>query len=171
MRNILDSKGGRNSVYPPSEGLTFFPFIYMVPQYRPDDVLMLGYAGGTTAGLIRMFYGQAVPIVAVDIQPSLTNVYNVTFIQDDAREYIKYCGHKFDSVIIDMYEDGSDVPCDFVTQLSFVTKVKEISRYIIVHAKKDTDMTVYGDPLKVLALNDSRFYYYMVERIGRLPIR
>ena len=169
MRNITDSKGGRNSIYPPVEGLTFHPWIYMVPQYRPDDVLMLGYAGGTTAGLIRMIYGYSVPITAVDIA-ECEDYYNVDLIQEDAQEYIKTC-RKFDSVIVDVYEDGEHIPCSFVTKQEFVTQLKDKARYIIVHAKESTDMGIYGKPLKVLELNDSRFYYYMVERIARLPIR
>jgi hypothetical protein len=168
--NITDSFGGRNSVYPPIEGVTFFPFIYMVPQYRPDDVLMLGYAGGTAAGLIRLFYGYGIPITAVDIQGS-EDYYNVNFVKGDARFFIKEATHKWDSVIVDVYEDGDDEPCSFVTNPSFIHDLKRIGKYLIIHAKEGTDMSNYGKPLKVLELNRSRFYYYMVERIARMPIR
>jgi len=169
MRNITDSFGGRNSVYPPETGVTFHPWIYMVPQYRPDDVLMLGYAGGTTAGLIRMFYGYGVPIVAVDINPC-EDYYGVQLVQGDARLFVKRA-RKFDACIVDVYNDGEYEPCGFVTNSEFVTNLQRICRYCIVHAKENTDMTVYGDPVKVLALNDSRFYYFTFERIARLPIR
>ena len=167
--NIVDSFGGRNSVYPPTEGLTFFPFIYMVPQYRPNDVLMLGYAGGTVAGLIKLLYG-AIPITAVDLEPPFEDFYDIRFIQADAREFVRDC-RKFDTVIVDLYEDGQQVPCDFVTDPEFVADLRRISRYVIVHAKESTDMGAYGTPLKVLSLNDSRFHYFMVERIGEMPIR
>ena len=169
MVNILDSTGGRNSVYPPAEGLTFFPFIYMVPQYRPDDVLLLGYAGGTVAGLIRLLYG-AVPVTAVDIQPPYEDYYTVRFVEADARQFVRDC-RKFDAVVVDVYADGEQVPCPFVTDPGFVADVKARARYVIVHAKAATDMSVWGRPLKVLALNESRFYYFMVERIGEMPIR
>ena len=171
MRSILDSVGGRNSVYPPIHGLTFSPFIYMVPQFDPEDVLMLGYAGGTVAGLIRLFYGQAVPIVAVDLHDPVEDLYNVMHVKADARDYVKRPDRKFDVVVVDVYEDGTSVPCGFVTDPEFVDDLKNAGRFLIVHAKDSTDMGVYGDPLKVLALNESRFYYYMVERIGRVPIR
>ena len=168
--NIGDGCGGRSSVYPPVEGLTFFPHIYMVPQYRPDDVLMLGYAGGTTAGLIKMFYGESVPITAVDIEEPADDFYNVRFVQADARDYVKGC-RKFDVVIVDVFPGGSREPCGFVTDPSFVADVRAKARYVVVHAKASTDMGVWGDPLKVLALNDSRFHYFVVERVGRMPIR
>ena len=167
--NIVDPSGGRNSIYPPTEGLTFFPYIYMVPQYRPNDVLLLGYAGGTVAGLIKLLYG-AIPITAVDVNPPFEDYYDVRFIQEDARRYVRDC-RKFDTVVVDLYADGDNQPCSFVTEPAFVQDLQRIARYVIVHARESTDMSVYGTPLKVLALNDSRFYYYMVERVGRLPIR
>jgi len=167
--NIVDPSGGRNSVYPPTEGLTFFPFIYMVPQYRPDDVLLLGYAGGTVAGLIKLLYG-AVPITAVDVNLPFEDYYDVRFIQADARRFVRDC-RKFDAVVVDVFADGEQVPCPFVTDPQFAADVTARARYVIVHAKASTDMAVWGRPLKVLALNDSRFYYFMVERVGRLPIR
>ena len=167
--NIVDPSGGRNSIYPPTEGLTFFPFIYMVPQYRPDDVLLLGYAGGTVAGLIRLLYG-AVPITAVDINPPFEDYYTVRFVQADAREFVRDC-RKFDSVVVDVYADGQNQPCSFVTDPGFVADVKARARYVIIHAKASTNMGAWGQPLKVLALNDSRFHYFMMERVGEMPIR
>ena len=56
MRNICDKRGGINSVYPCTEYLTFGPWIYMVPQYKPESVLILGYSGGTTAAVIEVSY-------------------------------------------------------------------------------------------------------------------
>ena len=168
-RNITDSKGGRNSVYPCTEGVTFHPFIYMVPQYKPDSVLMLGYAGGTVAGLIRLFYGDDVPILGVDIGP-VEPGYDAGIVRADARQFVRVAG-KYDAVIVDVYEDGESVPPEWITEPEFVANLKRIANYIIVHAKETTDMSAYGAPLKVLALNDSRFYYYIVNRIARLPIR
>ena len=98
IRNIVDSKGYISSVYPATEYLTFGPWIYMVPQYKPSSVLMLGYAGGTTAGLIRKFYGE-VPITAVDIA-ECEDFYGVNLVKADAKEYIKTSEH-FDTIITD----------------------------------------------------------------------
>lgn len=168
VRNIVDSTGGRNSVYPCTEGMTFYPFIYMVPQYKPESVLMLGYAGGTTSGLIHMLYGD-VPVTGVDIG-YVEDHYDDTLFNANAQEFIKTC-EKFDTVIVDLYADGQYVPCKFITEESFIYDLRQIANYIIVHAKESTDMTGYGRPLKVLELNDSRFYYYVVNYIPQLPIR
>lgn len=171
MRNIEDSVGMINSVYPCTEYLTFGPWIYMVPQYKPEDVLMLGYGGGTTAGLIRLFYG-SVPIVALDISIENTiDYYNVDLKFGDAKDWVKTNQRPFDCVIVDLTEDGNPIPPDFVSTKEFANELKRFARYIIVHASENTDMSAYGTPLKILQLNNSRFYYYVVYEIPNLPIR
>lgn len=167
--NILDSKRGVNSVYPCIEGLTFYPWLYLVPQFRPKDVLMLGYAGGTVASLIRLFYG-AVPMTAVDIVDyGDYGNSNVDFIQADARDYLKVC-RDFHCIVVDLFEDGDTEPCEFITSKEFVADLRKKGGYIIVHANENTDMSNYGTPIKILSLNDSRFYYYTVYEITTLPI-
>ena len=47
MTDFLNKFGALNSVLPPTKYLTFGPWIYLVPQYKPENVLILGYAGGT----------------------------------------------------------------------------------------------------------------------------
>ena len=171
VRNITDSKGYINSIYPAGAYLTFGPWIFMVPQYVPKSVLMLGYAGGTTAGLIKKFYGDSVPITAVDVN-FVEDPYNVNFVKADAKEYIKTC-EPFDSVIVDVFDDGALVPCDFVFTKEFADNLKKKANYIILHVNEDSDMSAYDGThlIKVLALNDSRFYYYMVNEIPSLPVR
>lgn len=171
MRNITDTTGSINSVYPPTEYLTFGPWIYMVPQYRPEDMLFLGFDGGTSAGLVRLLYG-SLPITAIDLhsQGDYDERYNVRLIKADAREYIKHCT-PYDCVVVDLFDDGDNLPCEFISSVEFSSDLKKIARYIIVHANKDTNMTAYGDPIKVLSLNNSVFYYYMVYEIPGFPIR
>lgn len=171
--NFIDTKGVLVSVYPPTEYLTFGTWIYMVPQYKPKDVLILGYAGGTTAGLIKTLYG-AIPIVGVDII-DCEDLYGVQLVKMDAREYVK-TAREFDCVVVDLFEDGAAEPCDFILSEEFISNLKRIARYIIVHASSETDMGAYGKPLKTLNLphttqSDSKFYYYMVSDIPNLPIR
>lgn len=169
MRNITDSQGFINSVYPCTEYLTFGPWIYMVPQYKCEDALILGYAGGTVAGLLRLFYGK-IPITAVDIA-DCEDFYEVELIKADANEWVKTNTRPFDTVIVDVFPDGSQLPNDFIYTQEFADHLKRFARYIIVHAKEGADMSAYGTPFKVLQLNSSRFYYYMVYEIPTLPIR
>jgi len=170
MRNICDSSGHVSSVFPATEYLTFGPWIYMVPQYKPESVLILGYAGGTTAGLIRLFYGD-IPITGVDIGET-ENLYDVDIVKADASHYIKTC-KPFDTVIVDVFDDGGLNPCDFVFTQEFVDDLKNKANYIIVHADETSDMSAYRGikQIKVLSLNSSRFYYFMVNEIHAIPIR
>lgn len=137
---FLDKFGKPNSVYPPTKHLTFGPWIYMVPQYKPESVLMLGYAGGTTAGLIRLLYGD-VPITAVDIEPC-KNLYNVDLIQADAKDFIKTC-KPFDCVIVDLFDNDGWRVCGFVTTKEFATDLKRIANYIIVNTVGQADLGEY----------------------------
>lgn len=157
-----------NSVYPPTKYLTFGPWIYMVPQYKPESVLMLGYAGGTVAGLIRLLYGD-VPITGVDIE-ACEPTYGVTFIQQDAREFIKTCG-KFDTVIVDMFQDSDDLCSAFTTQ-EFADNLKRIANYIIVNTLKEPDMFAYEQFRKIGTNKPSGcsnlIHYYVVNKIPDL---
>ncbi|MFW5902800.1 MAG: spermidine synthase [archaeon] len=171
MKNIKSKYGGISSVYPCTKYLTFGPWIYIVPQYKPESVLILGYAGGTTAGLIKLFYGE-VPITGVDIDiEQAPNWYDVNLIEADAKEYVKDCPN-FDTIIIDIY-DKKEEPPDFVFSKEFVKNIEEKANYIILDATKNSDISNYShlNKVKTLKLNKNRFHYFMVNRISSLPIR
>lgn len=113
----------------------------MVPQYKPESVLMLGYDEGTVAGLIKLLYGD-VPITGVDINPCFDR-YGSTLIQADANEYVKTCG-KFDCVIIDLFPNGGFENCPFITNKEFVDNLERISNYVIVNTLKNPDLSEYN---------------------------
>jgi hypothetical protein len=141
MISLLEDKNHNSfSADPPTTYLTFAYWIYMVPQYKPKDVLILGYGGGTVAGLIRLLYGD-VPITGVDIK-DYGDKYGVDFIKADAREFIKTC-RQFDTVIVDLFStDISCNPCDFVASEEFVLDLERVANYLIVNGLH-TDMTAY----------------------------
>lgn len=169
---FLDKLGKHKSVYPPTKYLTNGPWIYMVPQFKPENVLMLGYAGGTTAGLIRLLYGD-VPITGVDIDPCL-NLYNVNFIQTDAREYIKNCP-KYDVVIVDLFSNDSD-PSDFIFTREFAENLYKISNYLIINVTSESDISEYRRLFNRFGSNkpnrlSNRIYYYGTKDYNHLIIR
>jgi spermidine synthase len=170
MKNYIGKNNILNSVYPCTEYLTFGPWIYMVPQYKPTSVLMLGYAGGTVAGLIQKLYDD-VPITAVDIK-FIEDPYDVNFIEQDAQEYVK-TAPEFDSVIVDLFDDGDKEPCKFVLEPEFANNLKRIANYIIIHCTENSDLSAYDNihNVREIQYNDSRFVYYMNRRVARLPIR
>lgn len=164
-----DKFGVPNSVYPPTDYMTFGYWIYMVPQYKPKSVLMLGYAGGTTAGLIRLVYGD-VPITGVDIEDCVDR-YGVNLVKADAKEFVKTCGH-YDAVLVDLFPNDSHLPCNFVTDKEFVSNLARIGDYIIVNTYEDLDMSAYKimEQVESLYVRGNRIYYFQtVKHEGLFP--
>lgn len=137
---------------------------------------MLGYGGGTAAGLIRLFYGD-VPITAVDIDDcSHLNYYNVELIEADAQEFVKTCG-KYDAVLVDIYNEAEYNSPQFVFSKEFADNLKRIANYLIIHAVVGDDMSAYDDLYKVRELStnaggpyEPRIHYYMVKDVP-IPVR
>lgn len=163
-----------SSVHPATKHLTFAPWIYLVPQYKPTSILMLGYAYGTVAGLVRLLYGD-VPITGVDTKPLEKNLYDVTFIQANAEEFVKTCGH-FDTVIVDCFEGRNPTPPAFVTDPAFIKNLERIANYLVINTLKDLDMKNYRH-LRKMGMNSpsgnaDKIYYYEVNDIPHLhPFR
>jgi len=170
--DYLDDFGVPNSVDPPTKYLTFGYWIYMVPQYKPEDILMLGYAGGTVAGLVRLLYGD-VPIVAVDIDPIKENRYGVEFVQADAKEFVKTC-KCYDCVVVDVSPNDKPGICDFVSTEEFARDLSKMANYIIVNTYNNVDMSAYSF-LECVGVNqpsglDNKIYYYQTIKIPNLRV-
>lgn len=165
-----DKFGVENSVVPPTKYLTFGPWIYLVPQYKPESVLILGYAGGTVAGLIKLLYGD-IPITGVDIEPC-PNLYDVEFIQANAKEYVKTCKH-FDTVVVDLMPNNKEGLCDFVTTKEFAEDLAKIANYIIVNTFNEADMSNYEGLVGVNKPSGlaNKIYYYKTVDIPDLQIK
>ena len=160
-----------DSVAPPWEYLTFGPWIYLVPQFNPESVLMLGYSGGTVAGLIRLLYGDETKITGVDIE-KCEPTYDSTIIQANAENYVREAD-LHEVVVVDMWQQDQIEPVEFVSCQKFAKQLKRIGDYLILHVTENTDMSAYSELhlVKKLSLNKSVFYYYMNRRVARLPIR
>jgi hypothetical protein len=159
---LCDDDGNSYSAFPPETYLTFSYWIYCVPQFRPKDVLILGYAGGTIAGLIHKIYGN-VPIVGVDTKV-FPSFYNDTVFICDAREYIKTC-KKYDAVIVDLFTAEHSEPCDFVTSEEFADELGRIGNYLIINTLRDADMSIYKKKFRKMGMNSpsgsaEKIYYY-----------
>lgn len=149
------------SVYPPTAYLTFGVWIYMVPPFKPSSVLMLGYAGGTVAGLIQMLHGDDVPITAVDYA-IVDNRYHVDLIQADARSFVKYA-RQYECVILDIF-NGQDTP-EFVCELPFVNEIARIcTEFLVIHSSPDANVGIYEQHFSRLRMLDigHKVSYYCV---------
>lgn len=164
MATLKPIKYGRDSVDPCTKYLTNGPWIYMVPQFKPESVLMLGFAGGTTAGLIRKLYGWDIPITGVDLR-ECEPIYGVEFVQTDARDYIKTC-KKYDVVIVDLQSSSiNEDPNDFIHTEEFAKDLYKICNYLIIHFWPDRRMKEYRHRFKRYGRNKpnrqvGRIYYY-----------
>lgn len=175
--NVQDEAGQIHSLIDDSMYLTFGSWIYLVPQYKPDNVLMLGYGGGTAARLINRFYGE-VPITAVDFSDiSEFLLPNVTWVNQNAEEYVK-TAPKFDAVIVDLYDTHDMRPQAFCYGQEFADNLGNIANYIIMHSVVGDDISAYEKYNKIRTLNLGRsdeyapeIHYFMVNDIPRLPVR
>ena len=132
--------GSLYSVYPPTAYLTTGPWIYLVPPFKPQNILMLGYAGGTVAGLIRLLYGD-VPIVGVDLT-LIDNRYGAELIGMDARHFVHHVNESFECVIIDLFNGELSSEC--VTDYDFVSHIARITkRFLIVQTDQSANIGIY----------------------------
>lgn len=176
--NIVDGLGQVHSIADCREYLTFGPWLYLVPQYRPESVLMLGYGGGTAAGLMRLFYGD-MPITAVDmLDCSAFDTYNVELIKADALEWVMRTDRRFDAVVVDLFREGSYYPEPFVYSPTFAQRLSDIGNYLILHSVQGDDLSSYAHLRKIRTLSLGRtdpyapeFHYFLVHDIARLPVR
>lgn len=175
--NVQDERGQIHSIVDENLYLTFGVWLYLVPQYKPKNVLMLGYGGGTAARYIRKFYGD-VPITAVDFSDvSEFLIDGVEWVNQDAREYVK-TAPKFDCVIIDLFDTGDNDPPEFVLSQEFADDVAKIADYVILHAITGNDTSAWDKYPKIRDLttnskgkHEPRFHYYMINEIPSLPVR
>lgn len=175
--NIQDERGQLHSIADESLYLTFGVWLYLIPQYKPKNVLMLGYGGGTAAKLITKFYGD-VPITAVDFSDvSEFLLPNVTWIQADAKKWIHETDQKFDCIIVDLYDTGDYLCPKFVLTKKFANRLGEMCDYLILHTMRDDDVSNYKfKKIRQLSTNsggqyEPHFHYYMINEVPSLPVR
>lgn len=131
---ILTVRGQLYSVWPPE---TMFGYVYhgnMIPPFRPEHTLILGYGEGTIAGLMRKIWGTNLKITGVDNTQHETHWNEYEIIYADAFEYVKSCTDsmfkkKFDYIVIDLHNENG---CpEFVYDVEFVVRIKEMTKGIV----------------------------------------
>ena len=119
---ILNEGEAIHSIYDPSTYLTGGPWDYMVvanafrpaqaTDASPNDVAILGLAGGTSARQYTAAYGDAVRITGVEIDPDILDVAHRYFHLDesnvhpvvaDARYWLDTQARQYDVMIMDAY--------------------------------------------------------------------
>jgi spermidine synthase len=119
---ILNEGEAIHSIYDANSLYTGGPWDYMVvansfrpaqeSEVRPDDVAILGLAGGTAARQYTAAYGDRVQITGVEIDPDIVDVAHRYFHLDepnvhpvvaDARYWVDTQATKYDVIVMDAY--------------------------------------------------------------------
>ena len=129
MKEELKIGGGVQSVWPCEYGFSGY-WSLMVPPFKPQDVLILGYGWGTVAALIRKNWGPLVEIIGVDTTQDRPKFEPDLMINQDAREYVEQTGGSVDVVIIDLFV-GMKNP-DFLNTEEFVKGVRELTKHLLI---------------------------------------
>lgn len=138
------------SVSPAESMFGYTVWSHMIPPFKPEHTLILGYGGGTVAELMRKIWGQS-KITGVDIEARKDryNEYKMKIM--DAKEFLwdatkdkfyngipLFSQTKYDYVCIDLW-DGDKV-CDFIFDTEFVVRLKEIATDLVCLNVLNTDI-------------------------------
>jgi spermidine synthase len=115
---------------------------FLPKTFRPQNVLLLGLAGGCNAHLINRYFPES-QITAIEIDPymaelgkkyfGLGKVKNLQIIFDDAESYVfnlKNTNH-FDLIMVDCFV-GKSIPKK-LEKVSFLKKLKQHGQFVFVN--------------------------------------
>jgi spermidine synthase len=139
---ILNEGEAIHSIYDPNALLTGGPWDYMLvadsfrpaqdSEVRPQDVAILGLAGGTAARQYTAAYGMGVQVTGVEIDPEILAVArryfhldepNVHPVAADARYWLNTQAGKYDVIVMDAYRQPY-IPFHLTTR-EFFTEVRD----------------------------------------------
>ena len=124
------------ALYSMSPAETMFGFTYhasMIPPFKPEHALILGYGGGTIAELVRKVWGQ-VKVTGIDIQKYDCKYLEYKMKVMDAYEYVKSCTEsmfktRFDFICVDLW-DGKNL-VSYVRDAEFAIRLKEMCKRMV----------------------------------------
>ena len=139
---ILNEGEAIHSIYDSTSLSTGGPWDYMLvadsfraaqdSEVRPNDVAILGLAGGTAARQYTAAYGTSVQITGVEIDPEILNVAhrffhldepNVHPVTADARYWLDTQAGKYDVIVMDAYRQPY-IPFHLTTR-EFFSEVRD----------------------------------------------
>jgi len=122
------------SVWPPETGFGFGYWSYMIPPFKPDNMLILGYGIGQVAELTRKIWGNQVKITGVDKERCDYKFIEYKIHIMDAYDFVKDCTgsaikKRYDYIVIDLF-DGGRVPA-FVYWPEFAGRLSEMAKRVV----------------------------------------
>lgn len=159
----------------PAEALFGYTYwAHMIPPYKPEHTLMLGYGHGLVAELTRKIWGQF-KVTAIDVQGyQKEDAYQEYKMEQlDAFEYVNretmfsIITKKFDYIAVDLWED--DKVCEGVFSEVFARKLKKISKNLVCFNTRKDDfarLTIMQDAgfkfERFVAVGDNRVSWWKV---------
>ncbi|MDR2413192.1 MAG: fused MFS/spermidine synthase [Rickettsiales bacterium] len=148
-------------------------FIYNMPKDSPRDILVLG-AGGFTAGLADGFNNYTF----VDIEKTLKKISeknfleknltpNKRFVVQDASQFLKNIGKKYDLIILDVYSNSFQVPEDLITA-EFMERIKACVKSGGIMIMNMISSPGFGD--RYTQVFDNTFHHVFKKNISRQVI-
>ena len=157
------------SIDPSETSFGYSYWSYMIPPFKPESILILGYGEGTIAALIKKVWGKDIRVTGVDLKkPENQESIDELLVGHAGAVVCDYLTEnknpkKFDYVVVDI-SNGSEHPewifsKEFVKDLARITK-KLLSINVLGKAR---DMSFYDnyfdfDLEKVIL--DNKIYFY-----------
>lgn len=144
--------GKNNVMYSMKPAVSMFGYTchaHMIPPFKPNHTLILGYGAGTVAELMRKVWGNDLNITGVDLEATNHDFVEYKIKIQDAKEWLVdattpafkdylFPQTKYDYIAIDLW-DGDKV-CDFVFDVEFAVRLRELATGLICTNVKITDV-------------------------------
>ena len=137
----LYNNGVLHSVFPAETLFGFTVWSHMVPPFKPEQTLILGYGGGTVAELMRKVWGPC-KITGVDTERSEDRYVEYRMKIMDAKAFVWEStadgffknklintNPKYDYICIDLW--NGDKVAEFIYDVEFVVRIKEMATKLV----------------------------------------
>lgn len=121
-------------VDPPETMFGYFYFSHMIPPFRPETMLVLGYGNGTIAELTRKIWGPQIKVTGVDTERRDYKYVEYKMHIMDAKDFVWDCTKwpikkRFDYIVVDV-STGAYVP-PFVYDIEFAARLSEMTKKLL----------------------------------------
>lgn len=138
------------SMSPPEVLWGFTVASHMVPPFRPESTLILGYGNGQVSACMRKVWGQS-KVTGVDVERREWSYVEFRLIVGDAWEYIRDCTNgiikkRFDYICVDLWDGGETLDVMFTPEFS--VRLKDMAKKMVCMNVRKADMRRIMDMMK-----------------------
>lgn len=134
VKMLCGDDGALYSFDPPETLFGFTYHAHMIPPYKPEKMLILGYGDGAIAELTRKIWGNDIEITGVDICKYDYKFTEYKIIVKDALQYVVECTEsmfrkQYDYIVVDLY-CSKKMP-KFIFNVEFIVRLAKMSKEMI----------------------------------------